>query len=453
MHGLAGTGELRRVCMHGLPECMHGLPDCMHGLPSLRRLQVSCGAQHTCVLAERGGCLLTFGWGSTGALGHGSFGYQLTAKHVDALRGRRLVGVCAGGRHTVVIEEGVAGGAALPRDLGDLLTSASAAGGADCAIRAGRGPGARRFVAHKCVLACRCPRLLAMFAFSSSRFSRPPSALAPEWQWRGQMSSSDAPKAASALPELALPSIRAPICALLLTWVYTGRFHSTERLFLEQLAAAATELRLPALAHECHALCGETGEVHGGGEGAATTARASSSLAGDLGALIVTGSVPHSFADLRLGATDGFMYGCSSLLSCRCDFFRTLLQGSFREAAATEHHTVDLTPYGISLAELRLLLRFIYCGQITSTDDEHGADGGGDLAHLPPSDALALIPHASALLMDDLKRLCEAVLVAVVDEENAAALLEVAERCFAVRLKATCEGMLSVCARHTMQPV
>ena len=49
--------------------------------------------------------------------------------------------------------------------------------------------------------------------------------------------------------------------------------------------------------------------------------------------------------------------------------------------------------------------------------------------------------------MDDLKRLCEAVLVAVVDEENAAALLEVAERCFAVRLKATCADVLSVSAR------
>ena len=70
------------------------------------------------------------------------------------------------------------------------------------------------------------------------------------------------------------------------------------------------------------------------------------------------------------------------------------------------------------------------------------SQSGGDLAHLAPADALALIPHASALLMDDLKRLCEAVLVAAVDEENAAALLDVAERCFAVRLKATCADVL-----------
>ena len=37
---------------------------------------------------------------------------------------------------------------------------------------AGKQGGQRAFLAHKCVLACRCPRLLAMLAFGSSRFVR-----------------------------------------------------------------------------------------------------------------------------------------------------------------------------------------------------------------------------------------------------------------------------------------
>lgn len=419
---------------------------------------VSCGAQHTCVLTVRGECL-TFGWGSTGALGHGTFGYQLTAQPVAALRARRLVSVCAGTRHTLVIERGTEGGAALSRDLGNLLMLASAGGaggGADFAIRAGRGPSARGFVAHRSVVACRCPRLLAMLALGSERFSRPPPAAtppAPEWQWPGQTATTgdaSSEKASAALPELRLPSVRAPIFALLLSWIYTGRFQCTERLFLEQLAAAATLLRLPALTRECRALC--AGEEGGGAqdgaqEGALSVpARATptSSLGADLGALVESGSLPQSFASLRLEATDGCAYACPALLCCRCDFFRTMLHGSFREATAREQHTaVDLTPYGISLAELSLLLRFIYCGQVTCASSQ----SGGDLANLAPADALALIPHASALLMDDLKRLCEAVLVAVVDEENAAALLDVAERCFAVRLKATCADVLHAASR------
>ena len=50
----------------------------------------------------------------------------------------------------------------------------------------------------------------------------------------------------------------------------------------------------------------------------------------------------------------------------------------------------------------------------------------------------------SALLIEDLKRLCEAVLTSVVDEQNAGALMEVADRCFAQRLKAACTDVLGI---------
>ena len=92
----------------------------------------------------------------------------------------------------------------------------------------------------------------------------------------------------------------------------------------------------------------------------------------------------------------------------------------------------------------------MYTGLVVATVDgtngpdpkwSHGSEArnGSDLVMLEPSLALSLLPHATALLMEDLKRLCEAVLVAVCDAENAEALQAVAEACYAERLLATCE--------------
>ena len=51
----------------------------------------TCGlALHTCVLCEDGR-LLTFGWGSAGALGHGTTAYVLQAAPVDALHGHAVI--------------------------------------------------------------------------------------------------------------------------------------------------------------------------------------------------------------------------------------------------------------------------------------------------------------------------------------------------------------------------
>ena len=59
-------------------------------------------------------------------------------------------------------------------------------------------------------------------------------------------------------------------------------------------------------------------------------------------------------------------------------------------------------------------------------------------------------PHAAALLLEELKRLCEAVLVSVCDEGNAEALQQVAEACFAERLRATRRDVRSMVGRRTL---
>ena len=442
--GDAASGDAVRD--YPLPRWIHLDETC--GEP----VAVSCGALHTAVLTATGGCL-TFGWGSTGALGHGSCGYELEARPVELLRRRRLVGVAAGARHTVVLEEREESSASLSRDLGALL---SARTDADCAVVAGRGAGSRWYPAHRSVLCARCPRLLAMLAFSA-RYCRAPLPAAV---------GAGAPQ--PPLPTLWLPTVRAPIMGLLLSYVYTGQFRCTERLFLEQLRKAADMLRLPRLAAECVELGdGEAGRVVGDTKRVDAPLAVRRTVAPPIGMPDAVGCearcrerLPEafgwllddrSFTDLHLVATDGGVDVSRALLCARSpDFFRTMLHGRFREsrlASAEVAISVDLRPYGICERVLRLLVRFIYTGRVTRLsmrqDKLVGSSGArSDLEWMEASDALHLMPHACAFLMDDLKRLCEAVLVAVVDADNAAQLLQVADECFAERLKVACTDVL-----------
>ena len=209
--------------------------------------------------------------------------------------------------------------------------------------------------------------------------------------------------------------------------------------------------------------------------------------------------VDEAFADVQLLTTDGEMRASRALLCSRCDYvsrrqhaffvahtchlqrhvpslafaptadtrralecdgvtqFRALLDGQFKEgrccpvpslASVAHAHTpqlaatrggrdesisalpsVDLRPFGIDVEYATHLLRFIYTGSIAE--------------QLDPNVALVLLPHACALLMEDLKRLCEAALVLEVDEENAASLRELAELHFATRLRYMCNEVMA----------
>ena len=99
-----------------------------------------------------------------------------------------------------------------------------------------------------------------------------------------------------------------------------------------------------------------------------------------------------------------------------------MLHGHFREADGVAE--LDLSGYGVGVAELRALLTFVYSGAL------RGAQ--------PPELMLALLRVGAALLMDDLRVLCSARLAEVVDADNADALEAEAEAAFAPRLSAAC---------------
>ena len=628
-YGQLGTGDSGAI---GVAERDHPtprhipLPSNLGGEPA----SVRCGGLHTVVRTTRGE-VLTFGWGAGGALGHGAFAYELEAKRVEALANRDVGLIAAGGRHTLALEDTSStlaqgfGSSALTRDLGTLLASGT---DFDCVLEGGKAGGRRAFLAHRAIIAARCPKLLPMMAFSSSRFCVPPDPSSlTRLNWPSQASaaarltrdssehSSRADDAAAAGRTIQLSSltsvigaasycwvrsVRAPILALLLRWLYTGKIETTERLFLSQLAEAARSLWLPQLEIECDreaialadaddgaapkpsrptrasrwskerrrgrelpmqplGVGGESTEGKDEGEGSAKregheadatraadlVVSAADRMPAQLARLLPSGlpsgiasamskstssastssstSLPskvHAISglglplnesdlglDVRLIASDGSLMASRALICARAEYFRTCLNGSLAAAAASSTSIsdcarppsagasalpveVDLAPFNVSMAELALIMRFIYTGAVTTSAaaaaastahsprppppsaasasagdetarppaNEHPVHlaaraalsepvPGDDLKLLDPSVALALMPLASALLMEDLMRLCEVVLVSVCDEGNAAALLEVADDCFAERLKATCEQVLEMAAK------
>ena len=236
---VGGTGEAARD--FPLPRKIP-LPGTLGGEP----VEVRCGAIHTAILTSTGE-VATFGWNSTGALGHGAFGYELLARPIESLSRQRVSAIAAGGRHTVALEGGREGNAALPRDLGAMLSNALEA---DCVLEAGARAGARRYLVHRCILACRCPRLLAMLAFSSARFapaSGEEELAALHWpsQARGedQMAGDGKPALRHGRPSAHLWF--APHMA-----VHGTRRHG-RTLFSKQLGKAARRLGLPALSRAC----------------------------------------------------------------------------------------------------------------------------------------------------------------------------------------------------------
>ena len=73
-------------------------------MPASRHVAIAAGTWHSLVLSVEG-VVLSFGRGGYGKLGHGDEEDQLEPKVIEALRGRRVVAIAAGRRHSMVLTE------------------------------------------------------------------------------------------------------------------------------------------------------------------------------------------------------------------------------------------------------------------------------------------------------------------------------------------------------------
>ena len=79
-------------------------PKAIEALRGKRVVAMAAGGGHSLVLTDRGD-VFSFGYGREGQLGHGDRADQLEPKRIEALRGVRVVAIAAGERHSMVLTD------------------------------------------------------------------------------------------------------------------------------------------------------------------------------------------------------------------------------------------------------------------------------------------------------------------------------------------------------------
>lgn len=67
--------------------------------------EVSCGKEHVLLLNKMSGCMLSFGLGSRGQLGHGRVDPETTPQIIEALAGICIKEIAAGGWHSLALSD------------------------------------------------------------------------------------------------------------------------------------------------------------------------------------------------------------------------------------------------------------------------------------------------------------------------------------------------------------
>lgn len=137
---------------------------------------IACGSLHSVAITKEGQ-VLTWGWGGTGALGHGwgeGLGRRFAAapvRAVEALVKSKVVAVGAGRRHTVALVEHSQ--VRHPLRGGGMRSVLDQCAFGDVCFQAMCGG---TVVANRCLVAARCAKLAAIIAMSTERFNGPSSA-------------------------------------------------------------------------------------------------------------------------------------------------------------------------------------------------------------------------------------------------------------------------------------
>jgi alpha-tubulin suppressor-like RCC1 family protein len=98
-----GCGEGGRLGHGG--DGVELVPRVVEALAGKKVVGVSAGTAHTVAWTE-GGEVYTFGWGGEGRLGHGGEEHEFVPRVVEALAGEKVVGASVGDHHTVAWTEG-----------------------------------------------------------------------------------------------------------------------------------------------------------------------------------------------------------------------------------------------------------------------------------------------------------------------------------------------------------
>lgn len=414
----------------GAERAPHARPRVPEALQNLKVDAIACGSLHSIAVvrhsAEGAPSLLTWGWGSSGCLGHGDRRFQLVPKEVFALAGTQFSHVAAGSKHTIAVASTTSFALDFVGALADSLT-------ADVVFVVGA---KRRLYAHASLLRARLPGLERLLLFQQ-RFTREHGAPL-------ERADADAAKRCVRLGAVQFQVLRA-----LLIYAYTDQLQCPPHLFLPlaRLAFQCGAARLAALAWRRAELAGHAGKrfpalADQTASGAAQrdalanerrNALAASTLVHDLGSLVAAdaadeadaASAARRAADVTLRVADTDVRAHRWVLTARSAYFKQLFEGGFSESRSL----ADEIPLdGISAASLRIVLLHLYTGETDSL--------------LSPDNVVDVLAAADMLLLDPLKQRCESLLMDALDPDDAPWMFGVSELFGVPKLRHSCKKLL-----------
>lgn len=349
------------------------------GLNGKRPVKLAAGNLHNIALTEDGS-MFTWGWGQTGALGHGNRRFQLYPTVINSLRGDPIRCIAGGARTSFAVTSGTSTSFAF--DFQPWINNPQYS---DLTIHLARN---KSLHAHQVLVFSRCPALRAAFLFSR-RFGSAP-----------------------ASNELRFPSVDPLVFQGLLAFLYTDHLRVAPHM-VRRLAVLALRLRLPRLV----ALCERYLSLEEGAE-----------RDPDHEDIVV----PHStweqdmqsainesaFSDYKLSVDSQEFHAHRVILHARCDYFSTMFTSAFHDSTTRE---LELT--NLSQIQLMALLVYLYTNSVDHVD----------------SDNIVEVLHSSdRFLIEDLKQAIELKLEEAVDDESVVDALLISESTATPRLRNAC---------------
>jgi alpha-tubulin suppressor-like RCC1 family protein len=349
------------------------------GLNGKRPLKIACGNLHNIAVTEDG-CMWTWGWGQTGALGHGNRRFQLFPTVINALRGDPIRCIAGGARTTFAVTSGTSTSFAF-----DFLPYVNNPQYSDLTIHLARKKVLR---AHKVIVFARCPALRAAYELGR-RF--------------GDFETST--------DTLRFPKIDPLVFQGLLNYLYSDHLRVPPHL-VGRLAVLALRLRLPRLVSLCERFLSlEEGAERDTQEEIIVL---KSTWEDDLRPALDD----PTFADFVLQAEGGSIFSHRLILHARCEYFATLFTSAFTDSNANE---LDLS--GMDVSQLSALLHYLY----TNATD-----------HVDSDNIVELLHSSDRFLVEDLKQTIELKLEQAIDDDSVVDALLISESTATPRLRNAC---------------
>eukprot|EP01113_Clastostelium_recurvatum_P015278 TRINITY_DN1847_c0_g1_i2.p1 TRINITY_DN1847_c0_g1~~TRINITY_DN1847_c0_g1_i2.p1 ORF type:complete len:799 (-),score=177.11 TRINITY_DN1847_c0_g1_i2:50-2446(-) len=339
------------------------MPQRVGGFQGQRVVFVACGQLHSVVITEDRG-LYTWGWGSSGCLGHGDKRFQLVPRLVTSLQGEDIAHASCGWKHTLVVKAGDMTTFAF--DFRPLLNDTKYS---DLTFIVQGKP----IHAHKVVVMARCAFLRSQLLLEA-RFCN-----------QGHIPN-----------EIVVKGVRYPIFTSLLLYLYTDHLILPPHLGHElgKLAQAYGLTRLEAL---CSRLALKSISAYKEPIASDVVIIPSSTLSVDMKDIVGVKAFCSREQLILFDVGGTHIYAHKAVLAARCKYFERMFEGGFRERDQQTFVIDD----GTEPASFHSMLDFLY---------------SGDASVIQSHNAVDLLGLADRFMVEDLKQLCESYLEALVSD-------------------------------------